>query len=431
MRSDASSRVVPSRRDALTLAGAALAAAGCRATGSGGDPDERDALFSDLRDRSGEWTPIAAEEKRPRLERLAALLRAERVDAFLIEPGATFSYLCDVSWGRSERLFALVVLADGSSFWVAPAFEAPRAERRIAAAHGPPGPIVAWNEDEYAWQPLASALRERAVERIAVEPQARTFVAQRLDQALGGERVLPGWAIARSLRGRKEARELALLRGASELTQQAIAVVSQRLRPGITDHELGEWITRAQEKLGLRSAWVLPLLGESAAYPHGEPEGRVLEKGEVILVDTGGSLHGYQSDVTRTWVFGGAASAEVERAWNTVRDAQQRAYERLAPGVPARAIDRAARAVIEQAGYGNGFTAFSHRLGHGIGLEGHEEPYLDGGNEILLEPGMTFSDEPGIYLRGRFGIRLEDIVAVTETGAEHFGRWQSSPRSPA
>jgi Xaa-Pro dipeptidase len=402
--------------------------AGCRASGPRA-PDDLDELFGDLQDQSGRYRPIALEEKRPRLGRLARLLAERELDALVIEPGSTLEYLCDVRWGRSERLFALVVLANGSVLWVVPAFEAPRAERRIAAG-GPTGTIVAWDEDEYAWEPLAAALRAQGVKRIAIEPEARAFVVQRLSGAFGAENVVPGIDAVRALRGRKEPRELELLRAASELTQRAIAAVAERLRPGLEDHELGRWMERAQERLGLASCWVLPLLGEAAAFPHGEPEGKKLEKGTVVLVDTGGSLHGYQSDITRTWVFGAEPERELARAWSTVRDAQRRAFEHLAPGNVTGDVDRAARAVIESAGYGNGYTAFSHRLGHGIGLEGHEEPYLDGGNGLVLEPGMTFSDEPGIYLPGRFGVRLEDIVVVTETGADVFGRWQESPRAP-
>lgn len=386
-------------------------------------------MFSDLGDQSARWQRITPAEKRPRLARLGQLLQAEGLDALLIEPGATLEYLCDVSWGRSERLFALVVLADGSCFWIVPAFEAPRAERRIRAARGPEGELVTWDEHEYAWAPLASALRARAVECIAIEPAARAFVAQRLAQAFGAERVLPALTLVRTLRAQKDAREIELLRGASELTQRAIRAVAERLEPGLEDRELGRWIRVAQQRLGLQNVWVLPLIGPGAAFPHGEPEGHRLAPGTGILVDTGGSLHGYQSDVTRSWSFG-APEPEFERAWRAVRSAQRAAFEAMRPGVPCAAVDRAARAAIEAARYPGGYTVFGHRLGHGIGLEGHEEPYFDGGNELPLAPGMTFSDEPGIYLAGRLGVRLEDIVVVTATGADHFGDWQESPERP-
>ena len=394
------------------------------------EPDELDELFADLTDRRGDHRPIEDDERRARLARGASILSEAGLDALLIEPGSTLSYLTEVRWGRSERLFGLVLLADGSVLWICPAFEVPRAEERIAAA-GPAGPVVPWDEHEYAYAPLAAALRERGVERIAVDPGARAFVAHSLAAELGPDRVVSGLPVVRALRGCKSASEIALLRAANELTQEAIAAVAERLEPGTTDHRIGAMIRRAQHRLGLTGVWVLPLIGEGAAYPHGGPEGRTLAVGDVILVDTGGSLHGYQSDNTRTWTHGRGPEPEVERAWNAVRDAQRRAFETLRPGVPCKDVDRAARDVITAAGYGEGYTSFAHRLGHGIGLDGHEEPYLDGGSEVILEPGMTFSDEPGIYLPGRFGIRLEDIVVVTADGADHFGSWQAAPSSPA
>jgi Xaa-Pro dipeptidase len=233
-----------------------------------------------------------------------------------------------------------------------------------------------------------------------------------------------------ALRGRKDAHELALLRRASELTQLAIAAVARTLRRGDSAAEVARRMHRAQARLGLEGTWVLALVGPSAAFPHGGDQERSIGRGELLLVDTGGSLHGYQSDVTRTWAVEGPVGAEEERAWNAVRDAQRRAFEAIRPGVPCREIDRVARSTIEAAGFGSGYEALTHRLGHGIGLEGHEDPYFDGGSEVLLEPGMTLSDEPGIYLYGSFGVRLEDIVAVTEAGADHFGRWQASPAAP-
>lgn len=422
----------PDRRTLLATAAAGpLLAAGCAAPrAERGERAELERLFSDLGDQSGRWKPITPAEKRPRLARLAGILREQQIDALLIEPGATLQYLCDVSWGRSERLFALVVLADGGSFWIAPAFEVPKVERRIAAAEAPSGAIVGWDEHEYAFAPLAAALRARGVERLAIEPEARAFVAAGAAAAFGPERVVAGLPLVRALRGTKDARELELMRGASELTQRAIRAVAERLRPGLDDHALGRWIVHAQQALGLRGTWVLPLIGASAAYPHGEAEGRVLEPGVGILVDTGGALHGYQSDTTRSWSFGPPRDVEFERAWYAVREAQRAAFARMAPGVPCREIDRAARAAIEAAGYPGGYAVFGHRLGHGIGLQGHEEPYLDGGNELALAPGMTFSNEPGIYLAGRLGVRLEDIVVITATGADHFGSWQESPARP-
>jgi Xaa-Pro dipeptidase len=166
--------------------------------------------------------------------------------------------------------------------------------------------------------------------------------------------------------------------------------------------------------------WALVLFGENAAFAHGTGKERTLAKGDMVLIDTGGSLHGYCSDITRTWACG-SASDEARRAWDTVLAAQAAAFEQLRPGVACEAVDAAARKVITDAGYGEGYTSFWHRLGHGIGLQGHEHPYLVPGNARLLRPGMTMSNEPGIYVRGAFGVRIEDIIAITEDGHRVFG----------
>ena len=440
---------VPDRRRFLGLGAGAAAGSLAACTGvpvSGDEPDDEaaegrdrlDELFADLRDRSGEHAPISPAERAARRARLAGLLDDAGVDALICEAGATMTYLAGVTWGRSERMFGLVCLADGSHFWICPAFEASRARGRITAAFSAPGDeeaaepaLVPWDEHEYAFAPLAAELARRGVDRVAFDPRARLFLAEGTAEAHGARRVVSGRAIVERLRGVKDDHELALLRAANELTQEAITAVAERLEPGITDRELGTRMRRAQERLGLTGTWVLPLLNEDAALPHGSAGDAVLARGDLVLVDTGGSLHGYASDNTRTWIFDGSPSAEVERAWHTVRDAQRRAFEAIRPGRRCREIDAVARAAIAEAGYGAGYAALTHRLGHGIGLEGHEAPYLDGGSDVVLVPGMTFSDEPGIYVPGRHGIRIEDIVAVTDAGADHFGSWQPGPRFPS
>jgi len=426
----AGSALVGCRASGTDAAASSASEAAARAPSSPQPRDELDELFADLTDQRGTIAPIDREERAARRQRLGRLLVAQHQDALLVEPGPTMTYLSGVRWGRSERLFALLVLADGSHFWLAPAFEEPKARLRIERELGQAGTIVAWQEHEYAFAPLAAALRERRIERLAIEPSARQFVGHRAAEAFGRERVSSGASLVRSLRAVKDQHELDLLRRANELTQRALRAVGERLRTGLSARELGQWMRRAQERLGLSDVWVLPLVDAAAAFPHGEHGDERIEAGSVVLVDTGGGLHDYQSDMTRTWVHGAAPAADVERAWITVRDAQRRAFEAIRPGVPCREIDAAARGVIERAGYGAGYTSFTHRLGHGIGLEGHEEPYFDGGSEVLLMPGMTLSDEPGIYLLGRFGVRIEDIVAVTASGADVFSEWQEHCRAP-
>lgn len=428
----------PNRRDLLGLGAGALALGSCAAASShraapltDDRRGELDELFADLTDQRHRVEPISSAERAARRARLARLLAERALDALLVEPDSTLEYLAGVHWSRSERLFGLVVLADGSWFWICPSFEEPKARLQVDAADGPGGDLVTWDEHEYAFRPLAAALAERGAARVAVDPMGRAFVLDELRRARGDAPTVSGAAVVKELRGRKDAHELAILRHANELTQRAIAATAERLEPGMTGRAIGEMVTHAQARLGFENLWVLPLIGPAAAYPHGEHDTIPVATGDVVLVDTGGSFHGYESDITRTWVQGGKPSAEVAKVWNTVRDAQQRAFDAMMPGVRAGDVDRVARRVIEDAGYGRGYEHFSHRLGHGIGMEGHEEPYLDGGNDLALAPGMTFSDEPGIYLYGEFGVRLEDIVVVTEDGADHFGDWQRSPMAPA
>lgn len=428
----------------LSAGVAAGLAASCRSSSAGASPgsaveererDRVEELLAGLADQRGSMTPITRDERAARRKRLGAILAGRGVDALLCEGGATMTYLAGVSWGKSERFFGLVVLADGGHFWISPAFEASRARLQIEGTPEKPGPggeIVAWQEDEYPYRPLADALARRSVARIAIEPSLRFVFAQRLAETFGRERVdgESGPAVLLSLRGQKDAHEIALLRRANELTQQAILAASRCLEPGMTGARVSAIVDRAHRKLGFAGSWNLSLLGPAAALPHGEPDERRLERGSVVLVDAGGDFLGYQSDNTRTWIFDGSPPVEVERAWNAVRDAQLAAFGAIRPGALCGDVDRAARAKMVERGFAGGYAEFTHRLGHGIGVEGHEDPYFDSGSAVPLAPGMTLSDEPGLYFPGRFGIRLEDVVLVTEDGADHFGSWQRSPGSP-
>lgn len=447
----------PDRR-ALLGAGSALLLGACAAGARGApsarpDPsstraaDARAALherLADLRADDAEPPAIDAADRAARRARLGRLLAEHGLDAYVCEPGPTLTYLANVAWGRSERLFALVVLADGSAFWLVPAFEEAKARQSIdgtSTAPGPGGEVVTWREDEYAAPPLCAALRARGVKRLAVDPAFRFGFVERIAQAARADAgfaalaaqgaIVSGADVLVHLRGRKEEKELALLRRASELTKRALERIAHELRPGLLGADVGALVAAAHERLGFSGSWSLPLVGAAAALPHGDAGTTALGDGEVLLVDCGGTRRGYQSDVTRTWVPFGAPSADVERAWRDVRDAQRAAFDAIRPGVRCRDVDAAARALVEARGWPGGFGVFTHRLGHGIGLEGHEDPYFDGASEVALEAGMTLTNEPGIYLPGRFGIRIEDEIVVTRDGAEVFGAWQSGPRSPA
>jgi len=376
--------------------------------------------------------PLTAPERAEFRARLATLLSEAKVDAMLIEPGVTLEYLTGVVLGRSERLLAAAALADGSFIWISPAFEASRVATHCERASGSPDlgrDVLAWDEHEDAAAILADALKARGVGRVIADPDVRSRFVLPIGAALGTP-IESGASIARVLRGVKTDREIEILRSAQERTQAAIRAVFEVTEAGMRSTEVGALAQRAQRELGLTGTWDLSLSGPSGAFPHGDEVDRELEKGGVMLLDTGGRLHGYCSDTTRTWTVGAPPSDEVQRVWDAVRAAQIAGYEVMRPGARTGAADDAARAALSKAGFDGGYEHLSHRLGHGIGVEIHEPPYLDGGSDVPMEAGMCFTNEPGIYLPGRFGLRIEDICVVTEDGATHFGQWQESPAAP-
>lgn len=286
-----------------------------------------------------------------------------------------------------------------------------------------------WQEHEDPYAVAAQALADRGVRtgRVAVDPELRWFVAQGLRRA--GLDLDSGAGVVDRSRMHKSPAELACLRRANEATKAALSAVAPHVQPGMRQSDVAALVREAQTAAGLGSIWALVLFGPDAAYPHGTESDRALAEGDLILVDTGGALHGYCSDITRTWAFG-TPDDEQRRAWDIVSEAQRAAMARIRPGVRCSEVDATARAVVAAAGFGDGYERFTHRLGHGIGLNGHEHPYLVRGNELALAPGMTMSNEPGLYLPGRFGVRIEDIVAVTPDGAEVFGPMSESIAAP-
>jgi Xaa-Pro dipeptidase len=280
--------------------------------------------------------------------------------------------------------------------------------------------VVTWREHDSPYARLADAFAGLARATIALDPTMRQFVAHGLARAMPDARWIADDEVVGHCRLRKQPPELARLRRANEVTKAAIRAVASKVEVGTSSEAIATWMEQALVAAGLRDPWVLALVGPAASFPHGTAEPGVVRDGDAVLVDTGASLHGYRSDITRTFVVG-KPSAALRRAWDTVAAAQRAALAAIRPGVTTGSVDAAARAVMAEAGYGADDRYFTHRLGHGIGLEVHEPPYLVGGGTLVLEPGMTMSDEPGIYVPGELGVRIEDIVAVTPEGAEVFG----------
>jgi Xaa-Pro dipeptidase len=346
--------------------------------------------------------------------------------AMLIEPGANMTYFTGIEWARSERLFAFILPQSGKPIVIAPAFEQQRAEDQVGGRFD----IRVWQENESPEVLVAGVLKDWGVAsgKLGVDGSARTFVFNELALAAPTVHLATAEAITNACRGVKSAHEIEIMRFANQTTLEAYRAAFKTLKVGMTQAELAQNVSAEMRKLGYQGG-ALVLLGESSAYPHGLPKPRSLAENQVVLVDGGLSVHGYQSDMTRTVVFG-TPSDEAHKVFEIVHEAQRQAVGFAGPGKKCGDVDAVARKVVTDAGYGPDYRTFTHRLGHGIGLEGHEWPYLVRGSQIVLQPGMTFSDEPGIYQYGKFGIRLEDILAITETGAEMMTPTQTS-LSPA
>jgi Xaa-Pro dipeptidase len=363
-------------------------------------------------------SPADQAELFERRERLAEAMRRLGLDVLIFEAGLNMRHFSGVRWGRSERPVLYALFADGDQAWTGPAFE----EGRLREGIGSDVELAIWQEQVNPYEACFEMLTKtgKKTRRVGLDPDMRLFVADGVRRAFRGAEFQPGAPAVSAVRMVKTAAELARLRRANEATKAALAHASGLITLGMPESAAKVIIREAQEAAGLRNIWVLALFGPNAAFPHGTSEERSLREGDMVLVDTGGDLHGYQSDITRTWAPAGA-SDDARRAWDTVLAAQSAALEEIRPGRSCALADAAARGVIAKAGFGAGYEQFTHRLGHGIGIQGHEEPYLRMNNAQLLEAGMTMSNEPGIYRPGAFGVRIEDIVAVTAQGAEVFG----------
>jgi Xaa-Pro dipeptidase len=374
--------------------------------------------------------PISAEERTARIARLQRLMAEQEVGALILESGSSLDYFTGIQWHRSERTTAAVIPARGDLIVVTPAFEEPSIRETLAVS----GDVRAWNEHESPFERLVGALRDRGVTSgaIAFEPTTRVFIVDGVREASAGAyRVVSGDALVKAVRLIKSPAELALMQAANNVTLAALRHVHGNVRPGMRPEEIAAMTDAATAALGGEPGFALVLLNEASAYPHGSRQPQTVREGSVILMDVGCTVHGYQSDISRTWVMG-KPSAKQRKVWDTVKRGQELALATAKPGVPVGSIDDAVRAYYEKEGWGPGYRlpGLSHRTGHGIGLDGHEPPYLVHGDTTPLAPGMWFSDEPGLYIPGEFGIRMEDCWYMTESGPKLFTQLAKSIDDP-
>ena len=363
---------------------------------------------------------ITAAERLERLAKARALMQQAGIGAIIVESGPSLDYFTGVQWWRSERLTDAVIPAQGDPIIVTPFFERPSVSESLSV----PAEVRTWNEDEEPLKLVADFLRERGAANAPVgfEETNRFFILDRLQQQLPGVRIVSANPVVRGCRMIKSPAELALMHAAADIMAASLRYAGERTRAGMVPADVDAMIAAAHKRFGSAYDGGLILIGESSAYPHGSHKPQVVKRGEVVLMDCTSSVHGYQADITRTFVFGGNANAEQRKVWDQVHRGQQIAMAAAKVGAPAGSVDDAVRRTYESWGYGPGYKlpGTSHRTGHGIGMEVHEPVNLVHGETTPLAPGMCFSNEPGIYIPGKFGVRIEDCFHITEAGPKFF-----------
>jgi Xaa-Pro dipeptidase len=387
------------------------------------------AALTSMRDRA---KPITVDERKARIERAKALMAEQKIDAIVLAGGTSLTYFTGIRWGNSERLTAVVIPRIGNPYVVTPAFEEDRTREQLALGPMAHTDVAIWQEDESPFALVAQGLKDRGIAagRVGTEETMKFVFADGIQAGAPALKIVSATPITAGCRMIKDAHELELMRTACEATLKCYEAVYKAIQPGMTQNQVTGLINAAYGRLGFPGVASVQV-GEYTALPHGSITPQTIREGTIIMIDDGCTVEGYQSDITRTFVLG-KPTDKMKKVFDIVHDAQSAALKAARPGAPLESIDAAARKVIVDAGYGPGFKYFTHRVGHGMGMDGHEWPYLVKNNmygweqSLTMKPGMVFSDEPGVYIRGEFGVRLEDDMHVTPNGAELF-----TPQSPS
>jgi Xaa-Pro dipeptidase len=372
--------------------------------------------------------PITDAERGARIEKARRLMRDNRIDAILLEPGSSTFYFTGTRWGASERTFALLIPVRGELAWVVPAFEEMRAREVIRFGTD----IRPWEEDASPYGRIVQVLKDRSISsgRVGLEEHVRFFVFDGVRKQASQMDFTSADPVTAGCRMIKSPAEIALMQRANDITLACYKAAYQTLREGMTQFDLRGIIDAGYRALGAPGEAMVSF-GKYTAFPHGSIQPQKLKEGDFVLIDDGCAIDGYQSDITRTVVFG-KPTARQREIWNLERKAQDAAFAAAKPGATCESVDDAARQVITGAGMGPDYKVpgLPHRTGHGIGLDIHEWTYLVRGNKTRLQPGMCFSDEPMIAIYGEFGVRLEDCMYITETGARMFTPQSASIDQP-
>jgi Xaa-Pro aminopeptidase len=372
--------------------------------------------------------PISAGERQTRIEKARRLMRDNHIDAIYIEPGTSMLYFTGMRWGTSERMFAAVIPAKGEIAWVCPKFEEERARELITMGND----IRTWEEDESPYQRVAEILRDRGViaGTVGIEERVRFFLYEGIRLAAPALKFVSATPVTAGCRMFKSPAEIALMQLANDITIEAYKATRASMTEGMTQGEFAGNCAAAFRALGSPGG-IFVSFGKYTAFPHGSSTPQRLKEGDVVLMDGGCTVEGYESDITRTFVFGKPTDRQ-RKIWDLEKKAQDAAFAAAKVGAPCESVDAAARKVITDAGFGPGYKVpgLPHRTGHGIGMDGHEWTNFVKGNKRPIQPGMCFSDEPTIVIYGEFGIRLEDCLYITENGPKFFTKQSKSIDEP-
>jgi Xaa-Pro dipeptidase len=386
--------------------------------------------IANLKSMKDQAKPITRDEFRERQENARRLMQANQLDAILLMEGTSLGYFTGIRWWGGERLFAMVLPAKGAAFYVCPAFEEGRAREQIGSPPNEPADVRNWHEDESPYQRVAQGLKDRGIATgsVGVEEAVHFVFTEGIGKAAPQVKIASATPVTAGCRMSKSPHEVELMRLASKVSLAAYEAAYRALKVGMTQSQFEALVEAAHTQLGF-SGGADAQVGEYSAFPHGSVAPQVIRENTVVLMDGGCKVEGYASDISRTFVLG-KPSDKMKKVFDIVHTAQSAALNTARPGVACQEVDAAARKVISDAGYGPDYKFFTHRLGHGMGMDGHEWPYLVRGNTLPLKASMTFSDEPGIYIRGEFGVRLEDDMHITENGAELFTPQSLSLENP-
>ena len=420
------------RRKFLSLSGLAIVAGAASSLHScKTEPVQESANTVDaLQSMTDDVTPITVSERETRIAKAQRLLQEQKMEALVLDCGTSLEYFTGISWWPSERTMVAIIPAKGTIKYICPAFEEPRLREKISIGKE----VFSWQEDESPYRLIASVFKKLGISSgtIAIEEKVRFFIVDGIRKEAPNLNYVSGDSITIPCRIIKSEAEIKLMQKASDITIAAIEHSVKQLREGITQYELSGMIMKAQNELGGNADFALCLFGKASAFPHGTKEPAVLKKGDIVLMDCGCVVEGYNSDISRTIVFTAKPTPRQEEIWNLEKKAQAAGFAAAKIGATCESVDAAARNVLIDAGFGPGYQlpGLPHRTGHGIGMDGHEWGNMVKGNALILEAGMCFSIEPTIAIQGEFGVRLEDCVYMTNEGPQWFSKPSKSISAP-